>query len=42
MAMYILNTFSAIEKMTIKEINDFIYENYYSRMGFVRETVITQ
>ena len=27
--MYILNILSAIQKMTIKELKDLIFENYY-------------
>ena len=26
--------------MSINEIGDFIFENYYKRMGFIRKTVI--
>ena len=32
--MYILNFVSAIKKMTIKELKNFIYENYDRRIGF--------
>ena len=35
--MYILNIVSAIKKMTAKELKDFIFENYYQRMGFAEE-----
>ena len=31
------NTFSAINKMTIKTLRDFNYENYYSQIGFTKE-----
>ena len=30
--MYILNNSSAMKKITIKELKDFIYENYYRRI----------
>ena len=33
----ILDIFSAIRKMKIKELRDFIYENYYSQIGFIKE-----
>ena len=32
--MYILNIASAIKKMTFNELRDFIFENYYKRIGF--------
>ena len=35
--MYILNILSSIKKMTIKELKDFIFENYYRRIGFPKE-----
>ena len=35
--MCILNIFSAIKEMAIKELKDFIFENYYSQKGFARE-----
>ena len=36
--MYKLNiVISAIKKMTIKELRDFIYENYYSRIRLTKE-----
>ena len=35
--MYILNILSATEKMTIKELKDFISENYYRRIRFTEE-----
>ena len=37
--MYKLNIFGAIKNMTIKELRDFIYENYYSRIGFTNKNV---
>ena len=30
--MYILNIFSAMKEITIKELKDFIYENYYRKL----------
>ena len=35
--MYILNISSAIKRMTINEIRDFIFESYYKRIGFSKE-----
>ena len=35
--MYILNIASAIKKMTVNEIRDFIFESYYKRIGFSKE-----
>ena len=35
--MYILNIASAINKMAVNEIRDFIFENYYRRIGFSKE-----
>ena len=40
--MYKLNIVSAIRKMAIKGRRDFLYENYYSKIGFTKETVFTQ
>ena len=34
--MYILNIASAIKKMRVNEIRDFIF-NYYKQIGFVKE-----
>ena len=34
--MYILNILSAIKKMTIKELRNFIFENYYREIGFIK------
>ena len=34
--MYILNIARAIKKMSVKEIRDFIFENYDKRIGFVK------
>ena len=38
--MYILNITSAMKKMLVNEINDFIFENCYKRIGFSKKTVI--
>ena len=35
--MYILNKFSVIKKMTIKELKDFIFRNCYRQIGFTKE-----
>ena len=32
--MYILNILSAIKNITIKELKDFIFKNYYLHVGF--------
>ena len=37
--MYKLNIFGAIKNMTIKELRDFFYESYYSRIGFTNKNV---
>ena len=34
--MYILNIASTIKKMSVKELRDFIFENYYKEIGFVK------
>ena len=36
--MYTLNTATAIKKMTVNELRDFIFEKYYKRIGFVKES----
>ena len=36
--MYILNIAKAIKKISINEIKDFIFENYYKRTGFSKES----
>ena len=36
--MYTLNYTSAIKKMTIHELGDFIFENYYKQIGYVKES----
>ena len=35
--MYMLNITRTIKKMSINEIRDFIFENYYKRIGFYKE-----
>ena len=35
--MYILNIARAIKKISINEIRDFSFENYYKRIGFSKE-----
>ena len=35
--MYILNISRAIKKMSGNEIRDFIFENYYKRIGISKE-----
>ena len=35
--MYILNIDGAINKMSFNEIRDFIFEDYYKRIGFSKE-----
>ena len=35
--MYILNIAKAIQKMSVNETKDFIFENYYKRIGFSKE-----
>ena len=32
--MYILNISRAIKKMSVNKVRDFIFENYYERIGF--------
>ena len=38
--MYICNILSAIQKMTIKELKNFILENNYRQNGFRKENII--
>ena len=40
--MYTLNIAKAIEKMSVNEIRDFIFENYCKRIVLLRKTVIIQ
>ena len=35
--MYVLNSVRAIKKMSVNEIKDFIFENYYKRIGLFKE-----
>ena len=35
--MYILNIAKAIKKISVNEIKDFIFENYYKRVVFSKE-----
>ena len=35
--MYILNIARAIKKMSLNEIREFIFENYYKQIGFSKE-----
>ena len=35
--MYTLNVTKAIKDMLLNEIRDFIFENYYKRIGFFKE-----
>ena len=36
--MYILNIAKALKKRSVNEIKDFIFENYYKRIGFSKES----
>ena len=36
--MYTLNIARTIKTMSINETRDFIFENYYKRIGFSKET----
>ena len=40
--MNVLNIASAIKKMSINEMRDFIFESYYKRIGFSKEKGIIQ
>ena len=35
--MYILSITSAIKNMSVNEIRNFIFKNYYKRIGFSKE-----
>ena len=35
--MYVLNITSALKKMTVNELRDFVLENHYKRIGFSEE-----
>ena len=36
--MHTLNIIKAIKEMSVNDIRDFIFENYYKRIGFSKET----
>ena len=36
--MYTLNIACAIKKMAVNELRNFIFENYYKQIGFVKES----
>ena len=36
--MYTLDIIKAIQGMSVNEIRDFIFENYYKRIGFSKES----
>ena len=36
--MYLLNIAKTIKKMSMNEVRDFIFENYYKRIGFLKES----
>ena len=36
--MYTLDIVRAIRKISVNEIRDFIFENYYKRIGFSKES----
>ena len=36
--MYILNIIKAIKRMSINEVRDCLFENYYRRIGFSKES----
>ena len=40
--MYTLNSARARKEMSVNEIRDFIFENYYKRIGFLKKAVIIQ
>ena len=35
--MYIPNIVSTIKKISVNEVRDFIFKNYYKRIGFSKE-----
>ena len=37
--MYILHIVRAIKKMSVNEVKDFIFENYYKRIGISKKAV---
>ena len=38
--MYTLNIIKALGKMYVNDIRDFIFENYYKRIGFSKENTV--
>ena len=40
--MYILNVAGALKRMSVSEIRDFIFENYYEQLDFLTKAVINQ
>ena len=40
--LYPINIARAVNKMSVNKIKDFMFQNYYKRVGFLRKTVITQ
>ena len=36
--MYTLNISRAIKRMSVNEMRDFIFENYYKKIGFSKES----
>ena len=36
--MYTLNISRAIKRMSVNEMKDFIFENYYKKIGFSKES----
>ena len=36
--MYILNIVTSIKEMTVNEVRDFIFENYYKQIVFFHES----
>ena len=37
--MHILNIASAIKKMSVNELKEFIFENYYKRIRFIKKKI---
>ena len=35
--IYVLKILSSIKKMTITELRDFVYKNYYRQTGYTKE-----
>ena len=38
--MHILNIASAIKKMSVNELKEFIFENYYKRIRFIKKKIL--